>query len=205
MTPNWEIDWERVNNIIATPVADPATAAGTTVAWIDAAGDVRIQPDEEFETEWALHEEEADTGILHTPPPLRRPARFTARIAIEIAIELWTWIVDTGSGSESRWPGWNKYEHFRLRRSFKPLCTYAFNYLRNRNPPARDVGICGYCPYKKFFGRPCNDKDTPLDLWYRTDSYPGKKKYAQAFLEELLQLQKAIILDPKSALPRSQQ
>lgn len=208
---NWELNAGTPAPEFFRVAVDPATAAGarvtdgetagTTVTFTADADDIGVAPPEWFTPDDGEDITEEEAAQRRDLPPLQKSRRFTARVAIEITIELWTWLADTGAGSESDWFGWLKYEHYRIGGSLNPLCSYVTNYLTNRKLLGNGhVRTCDYCPYKKFFGKSCNDKNSHLDIWYRT----GKKNHAQAFLDELLQLQKAIILDPKSVLPGSQ-
>ena len=47
--------------------------------------------------------------------------KLTKKKALEIVIELWTWIVDNPSNYKHRWPGWEKYGDMK---SNCPFCEY---------------------------------------------------------------------------------
>ena len=109
--------------------------------------------------------------------------RLTKKKAIEIAIELWTWLAETGSISKLLWPGWEKYGEMGLA---CPLCEYDA-----RKAAKSELGACNYCPYCEVFGECMTDEfvdATPYDMWVCATATPERKKYASQFLEQLKQL-----------------
>jgi len=99
--------------------------------------------------------------------------RLTKKKAIDISIELWIWLAETGSEFKSRWEGWDKYEEMFC---YCALCEYAFRH-----------GDCNDCPYYKKFGECCEDTH-PYHQWENAESIEERRKYAELFLEQLRQL-----------------
>lgn len=106
--------------------------------------------------------------------------RLTKKKAIEIAIELWTWMAETGEALKRNWPGWEKYGQMD---ADCPFCEYA-----DRRPiPGED--FCFSCPYYQVFGACCEDDSYTLyDKWDSAETIEDRKKYASLFLKELKQL-----------------
>jgi len=107
--------------------------------------------------------------------------RLTKKKAIEIAIELWTWLAETGSEGKFEWPGWDTHGYMA---SHCPLCEYG-----RRQAAKSELDSCNYCPYCAVFGE-CQsvDDDTPYDMWFFAQTTEDRKKYAGQFLEQLKQL-----------------
>lgn len=108
--------------------------------------------------------------------------RLTKKKAIEITIELWTWLALTGHTYKGAWNGWDKYGAMLYD---CPLCEWA----RNGN----DEKGCGTCPYYEEFGR-CvpvffgRRRDTPFSHWQEASTPEDRKKDALLFLEHLRRL-----------------
>lgn len=155
---------------------------GETV--IPDANDLRLLDPEEPEEEFG----EEEIQYPHQPKKIR----LTAREAIALEIKKWMWLAETGTYPEENYRGDGSYI------SLDPLCTYAEKAAKRFrfNRPT-----CHYCLYFRLFGERC-DSSKVKGKWYGTHSVEDKKKYAGEYLEELLKLQKAIILNPKSVLPR---
>jgi len=92
----------------------------------------------------------------------------TEKKAIELSVELWEWLTETGK-DKSSWPGWNQYYamHFCF------LCEYTSD------------DSCYACPYCRKFGH-CNYGY--YDKWGYALTVKTRKKYAGLFLEQLKQL-----------------
>lgn len=99
--------------------------------------------------------------------------RLTKKKAIDISIELWEWLAETGETRKKDWNGWNKYGYMW---AYCALCKYA----RQRG------GACGYCPYYEVFGL-CGDTN-PYGRWLYAETPKTRKKYALKFLEQLRSL-----------------
>ncbi len=98
--------------------------------------------------------------------------RLTKKKAIELSVELWTWLAETGK-EKLDWPGWEQYEDIT---SECFLCEYA----------DRHSG-CDDCSYRQKFCY-CCEGDSPYSLWHLFQAARTKKKYARLFLEQLKQL-----------------
>jgi len=107
--------------------------------------------------------------------------RLTKKKAIEISIELWTWLAETGARGKESWPGWDRLPEMTYD---CPFCQYAKrHYHPNDN--------CKRCPYFKVFGDCCAD-DSPFILWVvveHPDDSEDRKVHAAAFLEQLRRLE----------------
>jgi len=112
--------------------------------------------------------------------------KLTEKKAIEISIELWTWLAETGASFKFEWSGWEKYG---MMANDCALCELSFP---RRYPRADDA--CDHCPYNKRFG-PCQShiwggELTPYDKWCEARTKKGRKLYASKFLEQLKELLK---------------
>ena len=97
--------------------------------------------------------------------------RLTRRKALDIAIELWTWLAETGKEKDD-WPGWEKYEEME---GGCPFCEYSARHGRGCDCPFGFV----VQPYGNCYA-------TPFDDWEGAELKSGdKKRFAAAFLSEL--------------------
>lgn len=104
--------------------------------------------------------------------------RLTKKKAIELSIELWTWLAETGEEFKSLWSGWDKYG--------EPdndcfLCEYQGRH------ETKSTEACSLCPYYKIFGD-CTNANMPYENWWSAETIEDRKKYAREFLEQLKQL-----------------
>lgn len=128
----------------------------------------------------------------------------TEEKAIDISIELWTWLTETGSDDKLNWPDWGKYikKDGRLFIHGCPLCQFATNQRVNRWATNYDFifdffenGMhetsCKYCPYHKMFGI-CDADGKFYTLWSDTEDeeIEKRKKYATKFLKLLKSLKR---------------
>ena len=92
----------------------------------------------------------------------------TARQALEICIELWTWLRDNPDKEKYEWPSWEKYGAMV---SECPLCEYI---------GIRECSKC--CPIywrrKPNLSNHCTRYDSPYDKWCATESLRSKRFYA---------------------------
>ena len=102
----------------------------------------------------------------------------TKKKAIELSIELWTWLAETGEEKDN-WPEWEKNggQHIAVEDDCF-LCKYV-------TPTNRH---CDACPYSIKYGC-CQDDDSPYLDWEGADGVEDMKKYAAQFLEQLKTLQ----------------
>ena len=103
--------------------------------------------------------------------------RLTKKKAIEISIELWAWLAETGKVYKSAWPGWEKYGEMG---NDCALCE------QDARESQED---CGKCPYYAKFGY-CPDPENPFGKWSDSQSVSKRKQYASQFLEQLKTLQR---------------
>jgi len=96
--------------------------------------------------------------------------RLTKEKAVELSIELWTWLAETGK-MKCEWPGWGKYTDI-VCHCF--LCEYAAKH-----------GGCSSCPYSQKFGV-CSGGH--YSKWTLSRTTRTSRKYARLFLEQLKQL-----------------
>lgn len=99
--------------------------------------------------------------------------RLTKKRAIQLTIELWEWLAETGLW-KGDWDGWKKYGHAR---GGCFLCEYG---LRQRGR-----SLCAFCPYCQKFGY-C--RMGVYEKWLSAHTIRTYKKYALKVLEELRQL-----------------
>lgn len=105
--------------------------------------------------------------------------KLTKKKAIEITVELWTFLAETGD-EKGAWGGWETYGQMIYG---CPLCEYSHHCLNWGR------GRCGSCPYYKKFGCCYGDEeDTIYSLWEEAHTPRTRKKYAKLFLEQLKQL-----------------
>ena len=91
----------------------------------------------------------------------------TKKKALELTIELWEWLAETG-GVKREWSGWKEYGDDIRGDCF--LCEYT-------------KGDCSLCPLTQFGGDSCCD--TYYSDWESDMTKTGRKKYAKLFLKQL--------------------
>lgn len=110
--------------------------------------------------------------------------KLTKEKAVDIAIELWTWLAETGEESKHNWPGWEIYGGMYMD---CPLCDYTSRY---------SGGICMGCPiklivnrneFKKHLTFECEEKATlGYSKWLDDEATAeDRMKYARQFLNKL--------------------
>ena len=104
-----------------------------------------------------------------------KPLRLTRKKSIQICIELWTWLAETGR-QKTGWPGWGKYGRMSCG---CPFCEYAER--------KHGFASCDDCPYFEKF-KSCDSDDAPYEKWFDAETLTQRKKYAKAFLAQLEQL-----------------
>ena len=92
--------------------------------------------------------------------------KLTRKKALEICIELWTWLAETGRRKVD-WGRWEEYGEFR---AYCPFCEY---YAEQRH------GGCRACPINF-----CLTNQAFLD-WCDAGPKRTRKKYAKIFLEKI--------------------
>ncbi len=110
--------------------------------------------------------------------------KLTRKKAIELCIELWTWLAKTGR-DKPEWPDWEKYESISL---YCWFCEYD-NRQRERYGKSE---LCLYCPLARELGVKCEAKveegKTLYDKWSEAKTPRTRKKYALLFLGQIQSL-----------------
>jgi len=106
--------------------------------------------------------------------------KLTRKKAIELCIELWTWLAKTGK-SKYDWPGWETYGYFIENDCW--FCEYGSRqekrYLSNKT-------CCEYCPLFATFGENgCYNPECAYKKWDFAQTPRTRKKYAKLFLEQI--------------------
>jgi len=107
----------------------------------------------------------------------------TKEQAIDISIELWTWLAETGSGRKLEWQGWKKYGAMGCGCA---LCAYT-----EQQEEGAAAVTCKPCPYYRKFHGKCFKRNRIYAKWEKTNNIDQRKKYASQFLEQLRQLKEA--------------
>ncbi len=106
--------------------------------------------------------------------------KLTRKKAIELCIELWTWLAETG-GAKIQWPGWEKYRYIYLHCFF---CEYSKQ--KKESSAFNRKGICAYCPlYKQFGLKGCYHPKCAFYDWKSVFDPDDCKKYAKLFLGQI--------------------
>ena len=101
--------------------------------------------------------------------------KLTKKKALEIAIELWEWIVDNPGKYKGDWPRWDKYK--RMRHDC-PFCQYGFSTVSQE--------ACD-CPLSRKYGG-CVAFDCAYDKWSTSIIVGGEDEAHKAAVEFLAQL-----------------
>ena len=100
----------------------------------------------------------------------------TEKKAIELTLELWRWLAETGE-DKKRWGKWREYG--------KMLNDCFFCEYRER----RRSECQSSCPYfKKYGGCFGDNNDAPYALWGRARTPKDRKKYANEIVKQLEEL-----------------
>jgi hypothetical protein len=99
--------------------------------------------------------------------------KLTRKKAIELCIELWTWLAETGKQKKD-WPEWEKYHCHIVWHCW--LCYYC----KQRGGRPRKHGDCSNCPYYEVYGFCAEDKK-PYYKWTESKQKRTRKKYAKLF------------------------
>lgn len=103
--------------------------------------------------------------------------RLTKKKALEIAIELWIWLAESGSAYKKKWIGWKKYGDMQ---DDCPLCEYdaKHNHCQHNH--------CLSCPLEQTYMDGCYG--AYFNEWDGAKTKRERKKYAALFLEQLKEL-----------------
>ena len=122
-----------------------------------------------------MRSEEATTGGL-----------LTEEEAINISIELWTWLAETGYVGKSNWPGWR--QHGRMANECA-MCEYSI--YHELEATGGHHGACDRCPYNRVFGI-CTKTSNPFWRWTQAFTDVGRAEAARDILQQLKQLKEAL-------------
>ena len=103
--------------------------------------------------------------------------KLTRKKSIELCIELWTWLAETGN-DKSDWPKWGKYGLIRV-------CCWFCEYDDRQKDRYCNRIDCYYCPLQKTYG---DCAGTYYCQWYDAKTIRTKKKYAKLFLEQIKEI-----------------
>lgn len=115
--------------------------------------------------------------------------RLSRKKAIELCIELWTWLAETGAKHKSQWPEWSKYLKYNIPRNSGTyhecwLCEYAYQVKRRKPESINDK--CEYCLYNKKYGLCCAIGEFHyFKEWDNAKQSRTRKKYAKLFLGQI--------------------
>jgi hypothetical protein len=110
--------------------------------------------------------------------------KLTAKKAVELSIELWTWLEETGE-EKDEWPKWERNGGEYPKVEFLCfLCEYA-DYKPHRNKLS-----CKLCPYFIKYKARCFWMSSPFYKWEEAIEWGegDSKKYAKRFLGQLKKL-----------------
>ena len=99
--------------------------------------------------------------------------RLTRKKAIDLCIELWTWLAETGKTKED-WPEWEKYD------PVMSDCWFCEYVNQRKNYSDR----CKSCPYNRKYGH-CYNPESYYDCWEDAETPRTRRKYAKLFLEQI--------------------
>jgi hypothetical protein len=102
--------------------------------------------------------------------------KLTRKKAIELCIELWTWLAKTGKKKED-WPKWVEYDYTYNDCWF---CEYGSQQVEKYNGCT-----CQYCPLIKKLDMLCGK--SYYGKWSCTKAPKTRKKYAKLFLAQIKQ------------------
>lgn len=105
----------------------------------------------------------------------------TKKRAIELCIELWTWLAETGEWKKSYWPRWPELITLYGGEiwGYCWFCEYDTQMdVRYKNSQKK----CKYCPLSKLYGS-CGN--TAYNDWEEAETTADKKLYAAKFLSQI--------------------
>ena len=111
--------------------------------------------------------------------------KLTRKKSIELCIELWTWLAETGK-RKSDWPGWKKYKSLTKGIEDAVWCWFCLYNNRKQRKEQWDAD-CRSCPYFKQYNF-CSNREQPFADWFDAKTPRTRKKYAKLFLEQIKSL-----------------
>lgn len=113
--------------------------------------------------------------------------RLTRKKAIELCIELWTWLAKTGKEDKSDWPGWLKY-YASVKIAGERVWGYCWfcEYDERQKEREKTLLSCSFCPLVEIFGIDgCTNKQCYFKKWERAKTPRTRKKYSKLFLNQI--------------------
>jgi len=104
--------------------------------------------------------------------------KLTKEAAVDITIELWTYLAETGK-QKMDWDGWGKYGEMK---NYCPLCEYTAQHGKS----CATGKSCTICPFVIRHGKHC--LSNPYRDWDYAITVSARKKYANEFLNLLKQI-----------------
>jgi len=154
--------------------------------------DTHIEPEPPLTIEEWGEEEPVFVEDRYPSPQVKKIKRLDLRTAIELFLEQWSWLAETGKRHEDDWPRWVSLGISYL----NTLCEYSSKRKR-KLPLVESMGYshCNVCPYVKQFGHKCDNNREPFYHWLRSND-KDRKFHASQFIKKILMLRKEAILNP---------
>lgn len=105
--------------------------------------------------------------------------KLTKKKAIEISIELWEWLAETGDGNKANWSGWKKYGGM--------VCDCALCEYSTQQGGIKGDTICDFCPLYTQLGNGCYEFGY-CEWEMIAETVEDRKEYARLFLAQLREL-----------------
>lgn len=115
--------------------------------------------------------------------------RLSRKRAIELTIELWTWMAETGR-RQNDWPGWkDNGGKYQVEESCF-MCEYA---RQKTERTIEEDDSCVVCPYHELYGPCVSDAFskyplTPLEKWMNTSTVASHRRRAVEIVKLLEQI-----------------
>ena len=110
---------------------------------------------------------------------MKKKVKLTRKKAIELCIELWTWLAETGK-KKDQWPEWDKYGGYWNVMGGCFFCEYDKQF--------KDA--CQCCPLVKMLKikNGCYSNRLAYVEWEHVKTIKARKKYAALFLSQIKEL-----------------
>lgn len=115
--------------------------------------------------------------------------KLTRKKAIELCIELWEWLAETGKRKED-WPERERYQKYCKPVGTSIMSNCWFCEYDYQHPIKGDYSSCPACPLIKHSGFGCEEKGSYYLKWSNAKTLKTRKKYAKLFLEQIKTLRK---------------
>jgi len=103
--------------------------------------------------------------------------KLSRKKAIQLCIELWTWLAKTGK-QKVEWPGWERFDE-----TISSSCWFC-HYSEQQEERYDNDDSCRYCPLTKA-GSHCMNKGSFYKMWAESKTPKTCKKYAKLFLKQI--------------------